>query len=233
MQGAMTATATAKSILCVDGNRETQELIGSLFGGYQTVLACDAYEALREINSRSFDAYVLEMWLPDLSGLQLCREIRKLDPHGAVVFCTAAVRIDDRNRAFRAGASAYLCKPIDARRLQGEVRVLVELAQIESLRARVEEQQAVQEELQRLTSENIKRAHLAKAAANCAMERTSRVKALRAFIDSGGTRANFDRWWDVLFPPMFADAWSSCDPECAARSLARNIPGRALESDAR
>jgi DNA-binding response OmpR family regulator len=144
--------------------------------GYQTVFACDAYAALREINSRSFGAYVLEVWLPDLSGLQLCREIRKLDPHGAVVFCTAAVRIEDRSRAFRAGANAYLCKPIDPYRLQSEVRVLFELADIESLRARVEEQQAVQEELQRLTSESVKRAHLAKGAASRAMERTSPVK---------------------------------------------------------
>jgi DNA-binding response OmpR family regulator len=233
MPGAMTATTTAKSILCVDADRETQQLLESLLRGYQTVFACDAYAALREINSRSFDAYVLEVWLPDLSGLQLCREIRKLDPHGAVVFCTAAVRIEDRNRAFRAGANAYLCKPIDPYRLQSEVRVLFELADIESLRARVEEQQAVQEELQRLTSESVKRAHLAKGAASRAMERTSRVKALRAFVDSGGSRANFDRWWGVLFPPLFAAAWSSCEPETAVRPLTRNTPTRALESDTR
>ncbi|MGZ5137279.1 MAG: response regulator, partial [Burkholderiales bacterium] len=78
------------SILCVEPDRESRELLQEVLADYQSVLVCSAYEGLRALNTQTFDAFVLESWLPDLSGVHVCREIRKVDPCVPVVFCTAA-----------------------------------------------------------------------------------------------------------------------------------------------
>src|SRR5690242_15714750 len=102
-----------QSILCVDPNREAQALLREILCQYEPVFASNAYDTLRMLDSGFFDAYLLESWLPDFSGFALCREIRRKDPGGTVLFCTAAARTQDRLLALRAGASAYIGKPLD------------------------------------------------------------------------------------------------------------------------
>ena len=67
---------------------------------------CIGSAAQRE--QRRISRLPARLWAADWSGPSLCREIRKIDPHGTIVFCTAAARDNDRARAMRAGANAYL-----------------------------------------------------------------------------------------------------------------------------
>jgi DNA-binding response OmpR family regulator len=196
---------TTASILCVEPNEESRELLQEVLADYQSVFVCSAYEGLRELNSRTFNAFVLESWLPDLSGVHLCREIRKVDPCVPVVFCTAAARDQDRARALRAGASSYLCKPIEPIRLLSQLRVLLELAERESSRAHAQMERVIQQELTVRTPEVLKRFGSTRQAASRAIERISRAKAFRAFVEAGGARAHFERSW----PQAFALAWQS------------------------
>jgi CheY-like chemotaxis protein len=195
----------SKAILCVQSENEDRVLLADLLPQYHTVFACNGCEALRELGRGVFDAYLLDYWLSDCSGAQLCREIRKTDPNGPIVFCTAAARNEDRERAMRAGASAYLGKPVDPKRLLGELRVLLQLGDLESLHARVEEERVIQEELKRRSTLLAERTKEAQRTAARALERISKTKAAHAFWLSGGTRGNFERWW----PSVFAGAWSS------------------------
>ena len=77
-------------------------------------------------------------------GLSLCREIRKVDPHAPIIFYASAVREQDRARAVSAGGpDAYLCKPVQPDELRAKLKSLVTLSEMESLRARIEEEHAV------------------------------------------------------------------------------------------
>jgi DNA-binding response OmpR family regulator len=187
------------SILCVDDDAETRELFADVLNEHELVFAQNAFEALRSANNRPFHACVLDYWLPDWSGPSLCRELRKIDPHAPIIFCTAAARDSDRARGMRAGASTYLTKPVDPEALRSKLRVFLTLAQMESLQAKIEEERVTQEELERRLADV--HAHVANANALLAssIERTARAKAYKAFIEAHGTRAHFESWWPTVF----------------------------------
>jgi CheY-like chemotaxis protein len=195
--------------LCIDNGQESRDVLAEVLAGYRIVFACNAFEGIRELHKGMFDAYLLEYSLPDWSGVQLCREIRKADPRVPILYCTGAARAEDRELAFKAGASAYLCKPIDPPRLLGQLRVLLELAERESTRARLEAQRAIQEDLARRTADVFKRTGISTQLACRAIERGAKVKAFHAFAVCGGTRAHFTRWW----PVAFANAWASFEQQ--------------------
>jgi CheY-like chemotaxis protein len=188
-----------RSILCIEDDAESRTILQEILADHRLVFACSAFEALRRVNAEFFHGYVLDYWLPDWSGPSLCREIRKIDPHAPIVFCTAAVRDADRNRALRAGASAYLCKPIEPEVLRSKLRTFLTLAEMESLRAKIEEEHAVQSELQRRLSHVQSRVDTAKELVASSIERTAKAKAYKAFIEARGTRAHFENWWPHVY----------------------------------
>ena len=187
------------SVLCADAHAESREWLEEVLGGFELTFAPTGFEALRQINARSFDAYVLDYWLPDLSGTSLCREIRKVDPHAPIVFCSSATREQEQLRALRAGASAYLCKPCGPDALNSRLRAFLTVSDVKSLRARVAEEAAVQDELERRRADALERGVAASALAAASIERTARARAYRAYIDAQGSRARFDGWWSNVF----------------------------------
>jgi len=188
-----------RAVLCVQTDQAARDVLAETLHGCDCVAACNAYEALRNLNARPFDAYVLDYWLPDWSGPSLCREIRKSDPNSPVVFYTDAANDQDRQRALRAGASAYLCKPVEPEELRSSLGSLFRRSDVESLLAKSSAERAVDE----LLVLRLPRARAASAAqdesAARSLERAARSRAYKAFIESGGTRANFDSWWPQVF----------------------------------
>jgi len=200
----MTLTSpVAASVLCVQHGTCLRALLDQSSEEYRFVFAKNAFEALREVNRWLFDAYILDYWLPDLRGVQLSREICKVDPSARILFWGAAVSEQEQLRAFRAGASACLPEAVDASQLQRHLRVLREAAALHTPRAKAEAQVAVHDELTGRVSELLRRNGLAPEAARRAIERSAKKKAARAFVTRGGTLACFERAW----PAMFADAW--------------------------
>jgi CheY-like chemotaxis protein len=193
------------SVLCADAHAESREWLQGVLGGFRLTFAPTGFEALRQINAHSFDAYVLDYWLPDLSGTSLCREIRKVDPHAPIVFCSSATREQEQLRALRAGASAYLCKPCGPDALNSRLSAFLTVSDVQSLRARVAEQAAVQDELERRCADTLERGVAASALAAASIERTARAKAYRAYIDAQGSRARFDGWWPNVFQSATAN----------------------------
>ena len=198
------------SILCVESNALARERLAAFLTGYDCSFACTACEALRQLQARGFDAHVLDYWMPDWSGPLLCREIRKLDPHGPVIFCTEVASEAHRGKALRARASACLAKPIEPDVLLAELRTLLRFAESESLRATGPTERALREELIRRGVVPAGVAETAQALARLgtaagSIERTARARSQESFIDSGGTRVQFERWWaharDATFAP--------------------------------
>ena len=194
-----------RTVLSVHPEKQVQESISHTLNDWTVLCASTGYDAIRALNRQTFDAYVLDYWLPDWSGIELCREIRKSDPQVPICFYSSARNEQYRSRALRAGATFYLRNPNDIGSLRHALSSLIEAADIQSLQARLAEQLAVQEELERraaAAAAHIERARMMTAEAT---ERMARAQAAKAFLECGGTRANFERWW----PNVFASAMST------------------------
>ncbi|MGZ5119356.1 MAG: response regulator transcription factor [Burkholderiales bacterium] len=166
----------------MEDDAESINILQEVLADQRLFFARNAFEGLRQINTEFFHGYVLDYWLSDWSGPALCREMRKSNPYAPIVFCTAPARDSDRTRAMRAGANAYLCKPLDADVLRSKLRAFLTLAEMESLRAKVEEERAVQDELEPRLRDAHSRIEVAKELVASSIERTARNKAYKAFI---------------------------------------------------
>ena len=198
-------TPAGCTILCVDADPRARKSLTRELAGYEVVFAAGAREALRLLYARSFNAYLLEFWLIDWTGPSLCREIRKIDPHGPILFHTAATHERGKARALRAGADAYIVKPAAEGQLAASLRSCLDRATADSLDARYAEECAIQDELERRAEQARLRAEAARHVAADAIERTVRAKALKAFVEARGTLAHFEHWW----PQMFSSVRSS------------------------
>jgi putative two-component system response regulator len=194
-----------RTVLCVTGDAEAAALFQPLLAEYELVVVSTARDGLRAVNARPFDAYLLDYYLPDWTGVGLCREIKALDPNAPVLFCTGAARDADRARALRAGASAYLLKPVEPAKLKSSLRALITLAERESLHAKLAEEAAVQDELARRLEQCREQLAAADRLLAASVERTARNKALKAFFAGRGTRAQFERAW----PEVFSSGWEN------------------------
>ena len=195
----MVSDLRSRSILCVQRERHSSDQLCEMLSQHECVIASSAYEALR--GTRPFDAYLLDSQLPDWAGPALCREIRKRDPNSPIVFCTDATGRQDRLKALRAGASAYLCKPIDREVLTTKLDALFRCSDVESLHAKSDAERAVDEVimLQRAATPRRMDADRYDDDTERTLERAARGRAYQAFIESGGIRVNFDCWWPQVF----------------------------------
>ena len=116
-----------RHVLYVEDHIDTIELVTLLLqeGGFNVTSCRTVRDALQLIAEQSFDLYLLDSWLPDGSGLDLCKEIRVSDPHTPVVFYSAAAYESDREKALKHGAHAYLTKPTDSLELCERLTKLV------------------------------------------------------------------------------------------------------------
>ena len=96
---------------------------------YDVRLASDGREALALIADRSPDAIVLDVAMPDVDGLEVCRRLRAAGDRTPVLMLTARDAVDDRVAGLDAGADDYLVKPFALRELQARLRALLRRTQ--------------------------------------------------------------------------------------------------------
>ena len=186
-----------RTVLCVNGDAETRRILGEALCAHELVLAPGAYDALRRINARASDLYVLEFWLPDWSGVSLCREIRKADPHVPVFLTASSAQSQDEGRARRAGASAYFPKPIDAQLLKEHATRSLDPATQRDKAAGEAAHAALEHELEKRF--RVLGGALFNDRFDETLKRIARRKAQEAFLGAGGTLASFERRWDALW----------------------------------
>ncbi len=117
----------ASRILVVDDESAVRQALARALAleRYDVVLAADASEALVLLGARSCDAIVLDVLMPDMSGLELCKRLRDAGDRTPVLMLTARDAIDDRVAGLDAGADDYLVKPFALRELMARVRALL------------------------------------------------------------------------------------------------------------
>jgi two-component system response regulator MprA len=93
--------------------------------GYEVDTVASGVEALEAVTSNSPDALVLDLQLPDLDGLAVCRRIRDAGNDIPILMLTARHGIDDRVQGLDAGADDYLVKPFALEELLARLRALL------------------------------------------------------------------------------------------------------------
>jgi len=116
-------------ILVVDDERAVRESLrrALTLEGYEVELASDGEEALERLRSGELrpDAIVLDVLMPRLNGLDLCRSLRASGDRVPVLMLTARDEVDDRVAGLDAGADDYLVKPFSLAELNARLRALL------------------------------------------------------------------------------------------------------------
>jgi two-component system response regulator MprA len=95
---------------------------------HEVTLASDGEEALDALAAQPADAVILDVMMPKLDGLEVCRRMRKAGDRTPVLMLTARDAIDDRVEGLDVGADDYLVKPFALRELQARLRALLRRA---------------------------------------------------------------------------------------------------------
>jgi len=93
--------------------------------GYDTELAADGQEALDALAAGAPDALVLDLLMPRVDGLEVCRRLRAAGDRTPVLMLTARDALPDRVRGLDAGADDYLVKPFALEELLARLRALL------------------------------------------------------------------------------------------------------------
>ena len=122
---------TAMKVLVVDDERAVRESLRRALEleGYEIELAGDGNEALYRIDTESHpDAVILDVLMPGMDGLEVCRRLRAAGDRTPVLMLTARDAVADRVQGLDAGADDYLVKPFALEELLARVRVLLRRA---------------------------------------------------------------------------------------------------------
>jgi two-component system response regulator MprA len=96
--------------------------------GYDVTLAADGRAALDQLADARSDAVVLDVAMPGVDGLEVCRRMRDAGDRTPVLMLTARDAIDDRVAGLDAGADDYLVKPFALKELKARLRALLRRA---------------------------------------------------------------------------------------------------------
>jgi two-component system response regulator RegX3 len=123
-------TDSKTRILCVEDNRDSREMIAMLLretdNSYDVTAVETAAEALALDGKNTFDLYILDIWLPGMDGVELCRRLRDRGVTKPIMFFSAmGVQAKDRDYVLAAGADEFLVKSVDLDRFTETVSRLL------------------------------------------------------------------------------------------------------------
>jgi len=115
-----------KKVLVVDDDVKTVELVKLYLerGGYEVLTAYDGIEALRLARESCPDLIVLDLMLPDIDGLEVCRSIRH-ESDVPIIMLTARTTDQDKLTGLGLGADDYVTKPFSPKVLAARVRAVL------------------------------------------------------------------------------------------------------------
>jgi two-component system response regulator MprA len=115
------------SLLVVDDEPAVRESLRRALGleGYEVTLAAEGEDALARLAADDYEAVVLDVAMPRMDGVEVCRRLRAAGDRTPVLMLTARDAIDDRVAGLDAGADDYLVKPFALRELIARLRALI------------------------------------------------------------------------------------------------------------
>ena len=119
--------STKGRILCTEDDADTRALIDFVLTqeGYDVVCSTGHVQAIELAKTQSFDLYLVDNWMPDVSGTELTEKLRQFDLKTPILFYSGAAYETDREGARVSGAQGYLVKPAGGDQLIAEVTRLI------------------------------------------------------------------------------------------------------------
>jgi two-component system response regulator MprA len=120
-------------ILVVDDDPGVRDALrrALTLGGYETQTAEGGARGLELVVGGVPDAVVLDLGMPDIDGLEVCRRLRRLGNRVPILILTARDAVADRIDGLDAGADDYLVKPFDVEELKARLRALLRRSGLE------------------------------------------------------------------------------------------------------
>src|SRR5712671_3214873 len=114
-------------ILYAEDDADTRELVTVILGmqNCRVIGTGSSAEVLRLAQAEQFDLYLIDNWLPGISGVRLCEQLREFDQETPVLFYSGAAYDSDKERALSSGAQGYLVKPAAGDELITEIFRLI------------------------------------------------------------------------------------------------------------
>ena len=127
-------TAMAYRVLLVDDDRAIRDSLARALDleGYEVLTAADGAEALRITREEHPDVLVLDVMMPSVDGLTVCRVLRFEQDRTPILMLTARTETTDRVAGLDAGADDYLPKPFDLDELLARLRALLRRVDFEA-----------------------------------------------------------------------------------------------------
>ena len=119
----------AKILIVEDDSAILNGLLDVLvFNGYEPTGTGDGGDGLKKAMEKDYDLLILDIMLPTLDGVSICRQVRKEKPGQAIVIMTAKGAEDDIVAGFKAGADDYISKPFSLRELMVRIEAILRRA---------------------------------------------------------------------------------------------------------
>jgi two-component system response regulator MprA len=114
-------------LLVVDDDASVREALALVLGidGFDVTTAEDGREAIRTLERHQTDAVILDVLMPGLDGLEVCRRMRARGDRTPVLMLTARAEVSERVAGLEAGADDYLAKPFAREELIARLRALL------------------------------------------------------------------------------------------------------------
>src|SRR5688500_15141711 len=115
-------------ILFAEDDPDTREVMQMLLrrAGFRVSAPENPADVITLAATERFDVFLLDNWMPGLSGIELCRQIRIFDQATPILFCSGAVTQTDREAALLAGAQGYVGKPFEPDELIATLRAALD-----------------------------------------------------------------------------------------------------------
>jgi two-component system response regulator PrrA len=114
-------------VLVVEDDDAVRDAIrsGLVLNGYEVTVAPDGESAVASIVSKLYDVVVLDVGLPGISGIEVCRHLRRQEIDIPILILSARDQVGDRVAGLQAGADDYLVKPFDLSELVARIAALL------------------------------------------------------------------------------------------------------------
>lgn len=137
-----TAAENANKILIVDDDKQTRIVLTEVLShfGYATETAENGTEALEKTRAKKPDLILLDIFMPEMNGIEVCRSTRK-DPETRYIPIMVMTGFADgkvKMQCLEAGANDFLAKPIDYAELNARIRNLLQLREFEDIKIKNE-----------------------------------------------------------------------------------------------
>jgi DNA-binding response OmpR family regulator len=118
------SSTTTSTVLVVDDNKDAVDIVARLLAhhGITALRAYSGQECLDIVRSHSVDVIVLDVMMPGMDGLEVCKHLKEISPTPPVILLTAKDDMATRAAGMSLGVSEFMVKPVNNRDLIARIK---------------------------------------------------------------------------------------------------------------